>query len=427
MKKIWTFVPWKNVTCKNDTNFSETFKNFLIKANELHNSEWKSCNIQTVARFLEYNLENENLDLYDRYLQILKIKKDSSSLKSCILRYGKELGKQKYEEKCEKSASLKLQKYIQKYGNIQGPIEYQKHRIKVSHSLEGYILRNGKELGKQKYINYWKNTNFSTSKDAYIRRHGVKLGTEKYLEFIEFCRQHSSGKLVSTEKFKQTQLKKSKTLKLLKYNRDTVSLKSYISRHGEIEGLKKYKENLLKNKNFNKICIEYWINKGYTLVDAKLQVSKEQCSRMVNWGRASKQSTKCLVPVYKYIRKNFNLTKDDIYWGVGKSKEYFMDHASGRYFYDFCIPKLKLIIEFHGILFHSKENNKLYPGLDKKIIEERDFNKENVAISKGFKYLIIWSDESYKKNIEKCISYIKEHYETHQLRKNYSNNKTDIS
>jgi hypothetical protein len=119
--------------------------------------------------------------------------------------------------------------------------------------------------------------------------------------------------------------------------------------------------------------------------------------------------------VYKQLRiHGFN--KSDIFWGIKGSQEYFIydDSIKAVFFYDFCIPKIKKIIEYHGISFHpnpSWEKEKfnswrctfLNTPADEKL--KIDQYKENYARSKGYDVLCVWSDSkpSYKTIIDFLI------------------------
>lgn len=118
--------------------------------------------------------------------------------------------------------------------------------------------------------------------------------------------------------------------------------------------------------------------------------------------RASKESFIFLKDIYKYLRYN-GVEKNDIYWGVGHSNEWFINYNDMSLFYDFTIPKLKLVIEYHGIKFHPNENDDtvdrknwkcLYSGLSFDDKLKKDNLKKDIIINNGYTYIDVFSNEN---------------------------------
>lgn len=131
------------------------------------------------------------------------------------------------------------------------------------------------------------------------------------------------------------------------------------------------------------------------------------------FGRASKQSLKVFVSLYKWCRRR-GIEQSDICFGLGKSKELILHDYENykRYMYDFTIQSKKIIIEYHGVKFHPKcidENwEQLY---SKKSVEKiflKDLKKKEFAEKNGYKVLVLWSDESDSINLEKSKNFILE-------------------
>ena len=95
------------------------------------------------------------------------------------------------------------------------------------------------------------------------------------------------------------------------------------------------------------------------------------------------------------------VSREDIYFGVGGSKEYFLYDGDLKclYFYDFVVKSKKIIIEFNGIKFHPKPTdnkytwNGIYKGLTYDVVASKDNRKTCLAESNGWKIYSIWSDE----------------------------------
>lgn len=110
----------------------------------------------------------------------------------------------------------------------------------------------------------------------------------------------------------------------------------------------------------------------------------------------SKESIKFLLPLYIFCTDN-GIKDYEIKW---KENEYYIFNDRKIYFYDFTIIPLKLIIEYHGILFHPKsiddKNFKLIMN-EKYTVEElfkKDRHKKETAIKNGFDFYEVWSDET---------------------------------
>lgn len=134
--------------------------------------------------------------------------------------------------------------------------------------------------------------------------------------------------------------------------------------------------------------------------------------RLHVFGKASKASLRVFNEVIKWCLEN-DIKYDDIYIGKDNKNEFFLrDSENDRFFmYDFTIRSKKIIIEYHGIAFHAKKNDKKWINVftnenASENIKNRKI-KNNLAISNGFKILEIWSDDSDEFNIKKCKKFIK--------------------
>lgn len=196
----------------------------------------------------------------------------------------------------------------------------------------------------------------------------------------------------------------------LKDRQDTTSLEFHNNRYGEEDGLIRYNKRILNiayNSSRKYYVDKYGIIEGNKLYDIRLK------NRIVPMSRASKESFSFLKDIYKYLRKN-GIGKSDIYWGVGHSNEWFINTGSNLFFYDFTIPKLNIIIEYHGKMFHpnpekvlNKDNWKcLYSGLPYDIVLKSDMIKKQIAIDKGYEYITVYSDDNLHLKINEIIKKI---------------------
>jgi 5-methylcytosine-specific restriction endonuclease McrA len=161
------------------------------------------------------------------------------------------------------------------------------------------------------------------------------------------------------------------------YNRrsDTFSLKSA----AEISDINRRKDSG---------SFEYCLRKcNFDESSAKKLFMELKQKRCIPLGRASKESLRYFIPLYKYLRNN-GIDKSDIYWGISGSNEYWLRDVNNNLFfmYDFTILSHKLIIEYDGIRWHNDK--------------EKDDIKEQLAINNGFSIFRIKSEWSEKEKFD---------------------------
>ena len=128
--------------------------------------------------------------------------------------------------------------------------------------------------------------------------------------------------------------------------------------------------------------------------------------------RASKTSLRYLLPLSDLFIDSGYVNKSDIRIGYEELTEFSIQ----KYSYDFCIEKLKIIVEFHSYRFHTKERNSYWiqamSGKSSEEIWDRDMLKKQLAEDNGFSIYYIWEDNS--------IEIVREIYENHikKLRNN---------
>lgn len=167
------------------------------------------------------------------------------------------------------------------------------------------------------------------------------------------------------------------------------------------------------------------ISKNKKVIDPTTGLSKAQLTAQKNknnikWlennskGRASKQSLKLFKPLVDLLA-NYKLK---IFLGCEDNREWFLHDFTNQCvrFYDFCIPDLKIIIEYHGEQYHPnpqllneqtwKTWRMPYTGISADIARANDILKENLAITNGFDYHIVWSSENIQDAISRLFSII---------------------
>ena len=189
----------------------------------------------------------------------------------------------------------------------------------------------------------------------------------------------------------------------------TFDLEKIIKRYGKIEGTIRY-ENMCKNLS-NSQSLDGFINR-YGIEEGNKKYIETIIKRCSNT-YTSKESLILFKKIYKKIRKY--LQRNEIYWGISGSKEYFLYNKDLKkvFFYDFTIPSLKIIIEYHGKRYHpnpkwdqEKWNKWNFMGLNAKEKRDMDIYKNKVAEDYGFEVIEIFSDEVNESIIELIINKI---------------------
>lgn len=121
--------------------------------------------------------------------------------------------------------------------------------------------------------------------------------------------------------------------------------------------------------------------------------------RLIKLTQTSKES----LVVFSYIIE-YLIEKNIIFFaGIENRREFCIRGEDQSYFYDLCIPSKKIIIEYNGIAWHAKEGqlDYIHP-ITKENYDsnyQRNFKKIELAKSKGFEVITIWSDDQNKKEI----------------------------
>lgn len=144
---------------------------------------------------------------------------------------------------------------------------------------------------------------------------------------------------------------------------------------------------------------EYCLRKcNYDINAAKRLHIELLKKRITPFGKASKESLRFFIPLYKRLRL-CGINREDIYLGVSGSREYFIyDYDTTKIrFFDFTILSKKLIIEYDGSYWHSTEN-----------AIQNDIIKTSIALKFGFKLLRINSKNSFEINQNLIYKFIDE-------------------
>lgn len=309
-----------------------------------------------------------------------------------------------------------LESFIYNHGEINGLLKFKEFCDKSKHTLESFMKKYGKEDGKLKWDAYLK------TKDSNSEKWALKKSNGDVYKANEILKERKKNVIVTLDKliikYNDIELAKEK-LKDINKRKDSSSLKYFIKKtNGDL----KLATILYKERSLKKDCmsINFFLKKtnGDLKLAKDLQVS-ELNRRNISFCIASKESLVYFIPLYKYLRKN-GFKRSDIFLGVNGSYEYKLHDVDKNitFSYDFTVPSLGLIIEYHGEKFHPNIKkygvNKLRENrwgkhfrldLDKSILKDK--TKKELAITNNFEYIELWSSDSEEINKEKIIKFLK--------------------
>lgn len=409
-----------------DLTKMETFDDYAEDIEKLvgaHNDGKLSLypRLKLLAKQIILGLDNP----YERFIKLLSYGRDSSSLEVWQLKYGEDEGKRVYNEKNNKTSQT-LEKFIEKYGEVAGPKKYREYCKSKSMSLEMCIKRHGEVDGPKIYRDYWDKTSFGTTKECFMKRHGDDW-EEHYNEFCKNqgwqntleAKIEKYGIEDGTKKYNELNYKKSKSLskevfiKRLLNNGASfdevqnaitkrwshTSLEAFCSRYGNEEGRLKY-ENYVKNSKKNSpLSIEYYRSRNIPDTGAFETISAIALEMNQKINRVSKESLKYFIK----LEEIFNARGYSCRYGMDELplvlnlNEYNLYKKNRMFFYDFCVPDLNLIIEYHGKRFHDDiDYDKTIGTTVEQLLNveyNKDFYKKWFAESRGYEVLILrsWS------------------------------------
>ena len=227
-----------------------------------------------------------------------------------------------------------------------------------------------------------------------------------------------------------------------------VTLRGCIVRFGEEEGTKIWNGNEFKRSEKGKkgsAGLDYWLNKGYTLEEAKIKrserqstFSKEKCLKQYGIEKGLKifneRQNKWQKSLYRNgnLKSGYSKISQDLFFRILKeytplennkinfalhNGEYSL-YDDGIFFrFDFTDLNSNKIIEYNGDDYHA--NPKKYLSEDRpnpfrkeltaKEIWDKDNHKIIIANKNGFEVLTVW-DSDYKKNkiniLNKCLEFL---------------------
>jgi hypothetical protein len=350
-----------------------------MEYNEKNRMFW----VGKVIHYIDNNFPLEILVTNQKKIQ--ELGRDSSSLKSFLIRYGEDIGTKLHNEKT-KASTITKSRMVDKLGE-KGAEEFYKAR---GASLENYIARHGETKGRQVWDKY-----LAKRAKSYEEKHKSGHVFPKYnLEYYVKLYGEEQGKKVYFQKINSQRYKVSKSYYIDQFgpimgpiycrkNKDHNSLDYFKEKYGEENAEELYSANCLKissstagnHNRYSKISKELFDKIKETITDLHYYGENE-----MTWATSGilKETQRAICP--------------DLYY---KGK----------------------IIEFNGDLFHA--NPLIFTGDDtphpynKKLtaseIWKHDARREEYYKSKDYSILVIWESEYKQKQqeiIDKCIQFL---------------------
>jgi len=289
----------------------------------------------------------------------------------------------------------KIIKYIIKFLNNNIEKFYVSRIKKILKSKKGITLKKAILLyGKSNGLNMW---------NEYCKKQSTK-------NTFEFKNKKYGW---SKEDFKKFNLSRSSTLN------------NFITRHGEIEGNKRWLE-YCKRESYAGSCKEYFIEKYGEIEGNKrwleLNIKKKLClntfirkygeiegnKRWLDYiNKTKKYYSKSSQKLFWNLYNNLNINKDHIYFAELNYEFGKYDNINKKYYkYDFVITDLKICIEYNGDHWHA--NPKIYNiddtvncirGGPQKVIDIwcKDKLKKDIMINNNYNFIYVW-DSDYIEN-----------------------------
>jgi len=356
----------------------------------LYGKDWKSKkpkqpNLYNVVEVMErYNIsEAEAIKRVD------ELKKKTSTTKETFIRkYGKEEGIRLYNEKCKKDAFRNtLEGKIDLFGEEEGRERYYKQNKanSISSSLEGKIEKFGEEEGRLIQEEMNRKRSYGCSKEGLYKKFGENA--DKIIESKRVSKERlilKYGKDKANDIIKRRSIYFADPIAYLKEKFGFSDLDATIEWHRRHSSIK--------------------YNNREEIIQRLKQIEIENELQHTRYN-ASNESLRLFLPIIEYIKETYNIDEDEIKIGYGNSKEKIMYYTERNFYkYDFCIEKLKLIIEYDGAFWHVFDERTNPISKNTKDYElEYQRKKDNVAVSNGYEIFRIRSDQENKFETAKGI------------------------
>lgn len=267
---------------------------------------------------------------------------------------------------------------------------------------------------------HWLKKGFSEEDAEKMTSENIKLATKNCNDFIKRVKENPDGyKDVMTTQigfYLKQGYDEIEAKKLLIKRQKTFSLETCIDKHGIEEGKNVWKKRQEKWKKSiegkitkdmtDSYSLNYFIKKyqgNMEIATSEFEKSFVKRYNSSKIGKASKSSMK----LFKHLIDWCERKELDYFCGVDNKREYYLiDRDSGKiYAYDFTIPEKKLIFEYHGKFWHTKQESDRKNELGYSLYDsyKRDQTKKLVASNSGFELIEIFEEDGFEFNFEKMF------------------------
>jgi len=270
---------------------------------------------------------------------------------------------------------------------------------------------------------HWIKKGYSEEDAIKKANENIKIATKNCNEFIEDKKINPDKYIglynTSIEYYLKKGYSEEESKNLLRRRQSTFSLEKCIEKYGIDDGIKRWKIrqdkwiNSLGDKITNEMrdstSFNHFLKKNNN--DESLAIKEYESvfkSRYLNskLGKASKKSMKLFNHLISWCDNN----KLNYYCGCDGSREFYLFDSESKkiYAYDFTIPKMKLIFEFHGKFWHTKKPIDKLNELGSSLLESynKDQIKKDLAIRNGFTLIELFEEDGLEFNIKKMMKSI---------------------
>lgn len=307
--------------------------------------------------------------------------------KSCLT--SKKLDKEYFLSICEECLCKKFPEYLLK------------NKSRVFNQMN-YITEYAFDIPPDVSLN-WMKEKYAITKENLIKKWGEEIGNSKW---NIYCEKQSKS---NSFEYKRNKYGWSRE-KFNEFNKSrSITLENLIKKHGEEDGLSKWKDYCDRQKYST--SIEYFIRKYG--IEKGTEKYSNFCKKRLFGAGYSEISKKLFDSLRGKIGNKYTFYYAENEW-------YFSDKKFGYYLLDFYIKELNIGIEFNGDIWHANPNK--YKPTDKPFPFKKNYTSEDIwnkdKIKNDFlktklnKLIIIWESDLYKDGINLTIEkIIKEIYE----------------
>lgn len=310
---------------------------------------------------------------------------------------------------CIRQNTVSQASFISKYGEVDGTTRFNAYVNKWKNSISKHDKKDLYSKWKNIPDYYLDKINPETGLNYTLDEANLKISNDLSKGFKKVWREYRNGErdksILNTtlDYYISKGMTTDEATIELKKRQATFSLEKCIQRYGLEKGL-----DVFKKRN------DKWLS---TLDSKSYEEKKDILLRKTrNFPRYSRESKEFFDSLMEKAKIFLDEGVEVFY---GDNEMVLWNYEKGRpYFYDFSIPKHKLIIEYNGSAFHpnylllNKEQlEKWKCPYTKQNAESKymiDQYKINFAKKLGYSLIEIWDTDQYDKKIKYCIKFIKE-------------------